>query len=100
MGNYYDRDGQPISMDKWARGFDKDDRQVALTKLDDDVHVSTVWLGIDHSFGSGPPLIFETMIFGGPLDHEEERYTTEAQAREGHERWVTRARAAIEVSES
>lgn len=27
--------------------------------------VSTIFLGFDHSFGQGPPLLFETMIFGG-----------------------------------
>ena len=32
------------------------------------VMVSTVFLRIDHSFGSGPPLLFETMIFGGKHD--------------------------------
>lgn len=31
----------------------------------DDIIVSTVFLGIDHSFGvSGPPVLFETMVFG------------------------------------
>ena len=54
--------------------------------------VSTVDLGIDHSFGDGPPLYYETMIFkkdkNGDIDFSGEdyqvRYTTEEQAREGH----------------
>jgi hypothetical protein len=46
--------------------------------------VSTVWLGLDHQFLGGPPLIFETMIFGGPHDRECTRYCTEADAIAGH----------------
>jgi hypothetical protein len=49
------------------------------------VEVSTVFLGIDHQYGGGPPLLFETMAFGLPDDDEIcERYSTEQQAREGH----------------
>lgn len=29
------------------------------------VNVSTVFLAIDHAFGDGPPVLYETMIFGG-----------------------------------
>ena len=54
------------------------------------VTVSTVWLGMDHSFGDGPPLIFETMVFGGELDQECDRYTTEEQAQQGHAAMVAR----------
>lgn len=50
-----------------------------------DITVSTVYLGIDHSFtGDGPPLIYETMIFGGELHEEQARYSTREQALEGH----------------
>ena len=46
----------------WMTSFDIDDRRVALTELK--AHeVSTVFLGIDHNFGLGPPLLFETMVF-------------------------------------
>lgn len=30
--------------------------------------VSTVFTGIDLSFGHGSPLVFDTAVFGGPLD--------------------------------
>jgi len=50
-----------------------------------DCRVSTVFLGLDHSFrGEGPPDIFETMIFGGPLDQETRRYSTWDDAEIGH----------------
>ena len=84
---YYDREGKPIDADEWTRRFAQTESlEYRVVQLDefDDVRVSTVWLGIDHSHGEGPPLIFETMIFGGPHDGYQARYSTEAEARAGH----------------
>jgi hypothetical protein len=50
--------------------------------------VSTVFLTNDHSFGLGPPVLWETMIFGGEDDQSMWRYTSEQAAIEGHERIV------------
>lgn len=61
-------------------------------------HVSTVWLGIDMGMHPGSdPVIYETMVFGGPLDGEQARYTTAKQARVGHRVMVQLARAAVQV---
>lgn len=49
-----------------------------------DVEVSTVFLGLDHSFEGKKPLLFETMVFGGPNDGIENRYSTWRQAESGH----------------
>ena len=50
-----------------------------------DVRVSTVFLGIDHNFSlSGDPILWETMIFGGPEDGFQRRYTSKADAIVGH----------------
>ncbi len=69
---------------KWARWFEFDQhRRIAETTYLDS-RISTVFLGIDHSFGAGPPLLFETMVFGGPLDMKQERYSTWDQALAGH----------------
>ncbi len=58
---------------KWARWFEDAKRQVTLHKLGP-VRVSTVFLGLDHSFRSGsPPVLWETMIFGGKLDGAQAR---------------------------
>lgn len=48
--------------------------------------VSTVFLTLDHQFGEGPPLLFETMVFpNGSWDEEYmERYSTYQEALEGH----------------
>lgn len=85
MSDYYDRAGNPIDMMTWVQAFEDDEGIVARSESGD-VLVSTVWLGLDHSFGDGPPLIFETMIFGGEHDEDQWRYSTEAEALEGHRR--------------
>lgn len=50
--------------------------------------VSTVDLGIDHSFGFGKPLYYETMIFSdnarNPFEYYQDRYTTQKEAIKGH----------------
>jgi hypothetical protein len=69
---------------KWGLWFEKADRRVAETEKDG-IRVSTVFLGIDYSFGEGRPLLFETMIFGGEHDEEQWRYSTWEEAEKGHE---------------
>ncbi len=93
MGKHYILDGhEPIDVDlmTWAQWFEHADRQVAHTEFPGG-RVSTVFLGLDHSFGSGPPLLFETMIFGGPEDGYCDRYTTWAEAEVGHAKAVSQA---------
>jgi hypothetical protein len=70
----------------WGRWFEANHTQriVAKDELPNDVRVSTVFLGLDHQFGHGEPLIFETMIFGGAHDGYQERYATRAAAEHGH----------------
>jgi len=78
----------------WAAFLeDIDRRRVALTDvlLEDlpSASVSTVFLGLDHQFGNGPPLLFETLVQGDhPLDGYMDRYSTWAEAEEGHKRIV------------
>lgn len=54
----------------------------------DESFVSTVFLGADLSCGFTPAL-FETMIFGGPMDGKQCRYATRAEALAGHEEILT-----------
>lgn len=97
MSAYYSRTGQPISMEEWTDDRSKD-LVVAKTEVPEaDAEVSTVYLGIDHSWDGGPPLIFETMIFGGLLDQYQKRWTTEDQAREGHQEAIDAAKEAQAV---
>ena len=47
----------------WGRWFGTANRHVAQTDING-VHVSTVFLGVDHNFtGHGDPILFETMPF-------------------------------------
>jgi len=62
-------------------------RRVARTEFPGG-HVSTVFLQLDHSWSGETPILFETMVFGGPFDQEQERYATWAEAEAGHARIV------------
>jgi hypothetical protein len=97
MEMFYDKDGSPIKQDVYrAKKYGElSYKRVAETTLPDGKWVSTVWLGIDHNHGSGPPLIFETMVFESKDDLNEldmKRYATLAQAEAGHEAMVARWR--------
>lgn len=77
----------PASLMEWAMWLDTcKDRHVAEDQIGDR-WVSTVFMGLDHNFfGDGPPLLFETMIFGGDADEEygQWRYSTWEEAAAGH----------------
>lgn len=89
---YYDMEGRPIGMEEYARLFESEERIIGRTELPGGCRVSTVWLGLDHSFGTGPPLIFESMVFGPDTstDLDMMRYSTREQAELGHSELVTR----------
>ena len=90
---YRDRQGNPISSEEMTRLYaDPDSRRVGQDRIGP-LLVSTVHLVMDHQFDpDGPPLIFETMIFGDD-DHEPcWRYSTEAEARAAHESIVAQIR--------
>ena len=83
---------------EWAQWFETADRRVLKTILKGpdniDIKVSTVFLGLNHNLGEGEPILFETMVFGGAHDQEEERYSTWDEAEEGHKRWVDMVKSA------
>lgn len=94
MTDKYILDGKvprPASLMEWARWFETADRHVAKDMLGD-VRISTVFLGINHRFGPGTPLIFETMIFGGPHDQHQERSSTWGEAEKQHAHAVSLVR--------
>jgi hypothetical protein len=95
--DYYDRQGNPLTTMEWARMVEKRAdmtyKRVATTTLPDGKWVSTVWVGYNQQYGEGPPLIFETMVFRSEDDLSEfdcDRYSTEAEAVEGHARMVAK----------
>lgn len=89
-GNYIlDENGDPQAVDilTWGKMFETADRTVAVEMIGD-WRVSTVFLGLDHNFSdTGPPILWETMVFGLPDDEEiMDRYTSKVDALKGHKR--------------
>jgi len=102
-----DAAGEPLAVDfeTWVAwrahnsAYDEDKRLVARDRDEapgaPDVLISTVFLSLDHSFGDGPPVLWETLVFGGPLDGDMERYTTRSAAIAGHQAMCRRVAAAL-----
>jgi hypothetical protein len=86
-----DRQVVPATMEEWSRFLMSPERIVAVWEFaEGSVTVSTVFLGLDHMqlyrpVGYGLQ-VFETMVFGGPLDQYQERSSTWQEAEQIHER--------------
>lgn len=90
---YYILEGREIKpvpdVRTWGAFFNNNEaRTVGRDVLDGEVTISTVFLGINHNWGDGPPVLFETMIFGGEHDEAQWRYHTYDEAEAGHQRIV------------
>ncbi len=99
-----DAHGEPVRCDDlatWARWFETPRVRHVAEDLDEGdptktIRVSTVFLALDHNFsGKGPPVLWETMVFGGALDSEQRRYTSRAAALRGHQEMCERVRASL-----
>lgn len=104
MKNLYILEGREVIPAKdifeWAEFFEDRGRrlikqtQVQILNHRDYCVVSTVFLGIDHSFmEDGPPLVFETMVFGGLFDGRQVRAYTYTGAEECHTFMVARIKS-------
>ena len=81
-------------MMEWARWMETADRHVAHEEIGQ-FHISTVFLGIDHNYFGGEPLLFETMVFGPNghyLDQWQARCSTWDKAEDMHATAVALAR--------
>jgi hypothetical protein len=87
----------------WARWVEdhQDESQVALDIIDEQTgaYISTRFFGLNLNLAwdlerAHPPVVFETMVFGGPLHLQQQRYHTWAQAVAGHAALLARAKAA------
>ncbi len=93
-GQYILEGHTPVPCDdlmKWGEWTERAHRTgefIVKSDMVQGVHVSTVFLGLDHGFSffgqSRRPLLFETMIFKGPLDMYQTRYSTWVGAEHGH----------------
>lgn len=99
---YYGLDGLPCSMEEAARLISSPERQIAKDRIDG-VLVSTVFLVFNHNWQGPdmPPLLYETMIFGGTHDQWQRRYTSRDEALDGHNEaveMVQNARSGVDRS--
>lgn len=95
LSKYWKLEGKKVVECKdvleWGKFFENENRFINSTEiLEGAIRVSTVFLGIDHSFSPLPhaPLIFETMVFGGSMDQKMDRYSTYKKAEAGHQKMV------------
>lgn len=106
----YGRLGDPMSASlEWAREFENFDNRRLRQDDVDGCLVSTVFLGLDHGWGGGPPILFETMafssaprtvsMFGREREVHEEldarRYATYDEAMRGHAEVLANVRATV-----
>jgi hypothetical protein len=76
----------PADYLKFSQLIGGNDKSVDQT-VSDDICVSTVFLGLDHNFsGKGPPILFETVVFGGEFDQYTKRCATWSEAQYQHNR--------------
>ena len=86
-----DEQGNPVPCEdlyKWGRWLEGDENRILKHDyiLSKRILVSTVFLGVDHNFGDdGPPVLWETMIFGGKHNDYQDRYTSKENALIGHQ---------------
>lgn len=102
FSRYYILDGKTaVKTDEvtWARWFESHDRQVARDVIGP-YRVSTVFLGLDHSFTTdGPPLIFETMVFTSARGIYMDRCATWEEAEAMHAKAVALVKSGAIKSE-
>lgn len=88
-GVCYDPAGQPISFAEWVNYAEA--ARVVETVIGD-TRVATIYTGCSSEM---PPLIYETLVSGGPFDRTRRRYRTHSEALCGHDRIVAAARNEI-----
>jgi len=82
---YILKNKEPVkaSIEEWTE-WSKENKKHIDETVKDEIRVSTVFLGLDHSFSGSEPVLFETMIFGGEHDQDQWRYKTWKEAVDGH----------------
>lgn len=71
---------------KWANWFETADRTIKKETING-VYISTVFLGLDHNFSGGKPILWETLVQGPGWD-EMQRYSSLEAAKKGHEEFA------------
>lgn len=92
MSDWYilDDDNRPVRAPNFmdgARWMEANQhRKIVKQETIGAANVSTVFLGIDHNWGDGAPVLFETMVFGGEHDQFQDRCCTWKEAEAMHEK--------------
>jgi hypothetical protein len=92
-----DENGEPVpepDLLTWALWFEHAHlRRAAFTRVAPHLSVSTIFLGIDHNFlETGPPILWETMVFYNGKSNEMRRYASRSAAMAGHQAMVEKWR--------
>jgi hypothetical protein len=101
-----DAHGEPQAVEaldvwgEWYTRSSKDRSRMVAQDKDESgattIMISTVFLGLDHNYaGVGPPVLWETLVFGGALDGEMDRYTSREAAFRGHQAMCARVRETV-----
>jgi hypothetical protein len=107
-GRLSDPNGRDVVL-AWGREFEDLDKRVVARDDVDGCLVSTIFLGLDHAWGDGPPILFETMAFSAATKrvellsaardvHEtlhERRYATYDEALAGHAEVLAEVKATV-----
>jgi hypothetical protein len=98
-----DENRTPVEVDweTWGEWFAENfENRTVASDLVGAAKVSTVFLAINHGMLGPEPLVFETMVFGGPsqLSGWRRRYSTWETAEEGHREIVQMVREVVRGS--
>jgi len=93
MSQFYILEGKtprPVTIEEYVELEGFCSKSIKYTDLPNNVLVSTVFLGFDRQIypGAGPPILFETMIFGLNNEEYQERYCTYDEAIAGHQKAI------------
>lgn len=92
MLEFVDKYGREIDLTTWGKlHSDTSYIMINQTTLFDGKWISTIWIGINHSFVVGKEMFFETIVFENENNLNAihiERYTTLKEAKTGHKKVV------------
>ena len=85
----------------WANWFKDSSNWIVKQERIGPSRISTVFLGLDNNFSAeGPPVLWETLVFGGPLADEGGRCAgSREQAEAMHQAMAEKVRAAQNLLE-
>jgi len=96
---FYDYDGNPTTRSHWIALFDDTQARRLGFAVIGEVTISTVWLGLDHSFGHGEePVLWETLVRKGEDEEEMYRYSSRDEALARHDRLVAEYLLLVEAT--